>query len=107
MQKLGDSILLSASYLVEHLHCRRHSKRRSARLSSAKTARRSDTWLVLSGGLAVALASISGSFVAPESFWSRLPAAVRSCGSAAELSFGRRAKLFGLNRIGITRWPRE
>jgi len=23
MQKLGDSILLSASYLVEHLHCRR------------------------------------------------------------------------------------
>src|SRR5271165_754794 len=44
--------------------------------------------------------------VATESFWSRLPAAVRPCGSAAEL-IGRRVKLFGLGRIGITRWPRE
>src|SRR5208282_5177229 len=86
---------------------RRHSRRRSATLNSAKTSRRSDTWLVLSRALAVALAPISGPFVAPESFWSRLAAAVRPCGSAAELSFGRRAKLFGLNRIGITRWPRE
>ena len=34
------------------------------------------------------------------------PAAVRPCGSAAEL-IGRRVKLFGLGRIGITRWPRE
>src|SRR5271166_2072347 len=63
---------------------RRHSRRRSARLRPAKTARRSDTWLVLSGALAAALASISGPFVAPELFWSRLPAAVRPCGSAAE-----------------------
>src|SRR5271157_6044026 len=85
---------------------RRHSRRRSATLSSAKTARRSDTWLVPSGALAVALASISGPFVAPESFWSRLAAAARPCGSAAEL-IGRRVKLFGLGRIGITRWPRE
>src|SRR5271157_4677558 len=85
---------------------RRHSRRRSATLSSAKTARRFDTWLVLSGALAVALAPISGPFVATESFWSRLPAAVRPCGSAAEL-IGRRVKLFGLGRIGITRWPRE
>ena len=44
--------------------------------------------------------------VATESFWSRLPAAVRPCGSAAEL-IGRRVKLFGLGRIWITRWPRE
>src|SRR5271165_7062048 len=44
--------------------------------------------------------------VATESFLSRLPAAVRPCGSAAEL-IGRRVKLFGLGRIGITRWPRE
>src|SRR5271157_388737 len=86
---------------------RRHSRRRSARLRPAKTTRRSDTWLVLSGALAVALASISGSFVAPEAFWSRLAAAVRPCGSATELSFGRRVKLFGLDRMGITRWPRE
>src|SRR5271167_3030989 len=85
---------------------RRHSRRRSATLSSAKTARRFDTWLVLSGALAAALAPISGPFVATESFWSRLPAAVRPCGSAAEL-IGRRVKLFGLGRIGITRWPRE
>src|SRR5208337_3178664 len=85
---------------------RRHSRRRSARPSSAKTARRSDTWLVLPGALAAALAPISGPFVAPESFWSRLPAAVRPCGSAAEL-IGRRVKLFGHGRIGITRWPRE
>ena len=41
-----------------------------------------------------------------ELFWSRLPAAVRPCGSAAEL-IGRRVKLFGFGRIGITRWPRE
>ena len=34
------------------------------------------------------------------------PAAVRPCGSAAEL-IGRRVKLFGLGRIWITRWPRE
>ena len=34
------------------------------------------------------------------------PAAVRPCGAAAEL-IGRRVKLFGLGRIGITRWPRE
>ena len=34
------------------------------------------------------------------------PAAVRPCGSAAEL-IGRRVKLFGLGRIGITRWPRS
>ena len=81
-------------------------RRRSATLSSAKTSRRSDTWLVLSGALAAALASISGPFVATESFWSRLPAAVRPCGSAAEL-IGRRVKLFGLGRIWITRWPRE
>ena len=79
---------------------------RSATLSSAKTARRFDTWLVLSGALAAALAPISGPFVATELFWSRLPAAVRPCGSAAEL-IGRRVKLFGLGRIGITRWPRE
>src|SRR5271157_6210451 len=46
-------------------------------------------WLVLSGALAAALAPISGPFVATESFWSRLPAAVRPCGSAAEL-IGRR-----------------
>src|SRR5271157_1001288 len=85
---------------------RRHSRRRSARLSSAKTARRSDTWLVLSGALAAALAPISGPFVAPEAFCSRQAAAVRPCGSAAEL-IGRRANLFGLDRIGITRWPRE
>src|SRR5208337_1542846 len=85
---------------------RRHSRRRSARLSSAKTARRSDTWLVLSGALAIPLAPISGPFVAPESFWSRLPAAVRPCGSAAEL-IGRRVKLLELDRVGITRWPRE
>ena len=65
---------------------RRHSRRRSARLSSAKTARRSDTWLVLSGGLAVTLAPISGPFVASKSFWSRLAAAVRPCGAAAELA---------------------
>src|SRR5208337_1505202 len=64
---------------------RRHSRRRSARLRPAKTTRRSDTWLVLSGALAAALAPISGPFVATESFWSRLPAAVRPCGSAAEL----------------------
>ena len=64
------------------------------------------TWLVLSGALAAALAPISGPFVATELFWSRLPAAVRPCGSAAEL-IGRRVKLFGLGRIGITRWPRE
>ena len=63
-------------------------------------------WLVLSGALAAALAPISGPFVATESFWSRLAAAVRPCGSAAEL-IGRRVKLFGLGRIGITRWPRE
>src|SRR5271166_5199827 len=85
---------------------RRHSRRRSARLSSAKTARRSDTWLVLSGALAIPLAPISGPFVATESFWSRLPAAVLPCGSAAEL-IGRRVKLLELGRIGITRWPRE
>ena len=54
----------------------------------------------------ICLAPISGPFVATESFWSRLPAAVRPCGSAAEL-IGRRVKLFGLGRIGITRWPRE
>ena len=59
-------------------------------------------WLVLSGALAAALAPISGPFVATELFWSRLPAAVRPCGSAAEL-IGRRVKLFGLGRIGITR----
>ena len=41
-----------------------HSRRRSATLSSAKTARRFDTWLVLSGALAAALAPISGPFVA-------------------------------------------
>ena len=63
-------------------------------------------WLVLSGALAAALAPISGPFVATELFWSRLPAAVRPCGSAAEL-IGRRVKRFGLGRIGITRWPRE
>src|SRR5208337_32065 len=85
---------------------RRHSRRRSARLSSAKTARRSDTWLVRSGALAVPLAPISGPFVATESFCSRLAAAVRPCGSAAEL-MGRRVKLFGLDRMGITHWPRE
>jgi hypothetical protein len=43
---------------------------------------------------------------ATESFWSSLPAAIRPCGAAAEL-IGRRVKLFGLGRIGITRWPRE
>src|SRR5208337_5518316 len=85
---------------------RRHSRRRSARLSSAKTARRSDTWLVLSGALAAALAPISGPFVSPEAFCSRQAAAVRPCGSAAEL-IGRRVKLLELGRIGITRWPRE
>ena len=46
------------------------------------------------------LPPISGPLVATESFWSRLPAAVRPCGSAAELSFGRRAKLLELDRIG-------
>src|SRR5208337_2499050 len=86
---------------------RRHSRRRSARLSSAKTARRSDTWVVLSGALAAALAPISGPFVAPEAFCSRQAAAVRSCSAAADLSFSRRVKLLGLDRIGITRWPRE
>src|SRR5208337_633910 len=85
---------------------RRHSRRRSAMLSSAKTARRSDTWLVRSGALPVALEPISGPFVAPGSFCSRLAAAVRPCGAAAEL-IGRRVKLFGLGRMGITRWPRE
>src|SRR5271166_3011497 len=85
---------------------RRHSRRRSATLSSAKAARRSDTWLVRSGALPVALEPISGPFLATESLWSRLPAAVRPCGAAAEL-IGRRVKLFGLGRIGITRWPRE
>src|SRR5208337_1068491 len=85
---------------------RRHSRRRSATLSSAKTARRSDTWLVRSGALPVALEPISGPFVAPGSFCSRLAAAVRPCGSAAEL-IGRRVKLLELGRIGITRWPRE
>src|SRR5271167_3276887 len=86
---------------------RRHSRRRSARLSSAKTARRSDTWLVLSGGLAATLAPISGPFVASKSFWSRLAAAVRPCGAAAELCFGRRAKLFALDRIATTRRVRR
>ena len=47
------------------------------------SARRFDTWLVLSGALAAALAPISGPFVATELFWSRLPAAVRPCGSAS------------------------
>src|SRR5208337_4439986 len=55
---------------------RRHSRRRSAMLSSAKTARRSDTLLVRSGALPVALEPISGPFVAPGSFCSRLAAAV-------------------------------
>src|SRR5271166_4767551 len=85
---------------------RRHSRRRSARVNSAKAARRSNTWLVLSGARAIALAPISRPFVAPESFWSRLPATVRPCGSAAEL-IGRRVKLLELDRMGITRWPRE
>ena len=38
-----------------------HSKRRSATLSSAKTSRRSETWLVLSGALAVACDKIAAS----------------------------------------------
>ena len=41
-----------------------HSRRRSATLSSAKTARQFDTWLALSGALAAALAPISRPFVA-------------------------------------------
>ena len=60
-------------------------------------------WLVRSGALAAALAPISGPFVATESFWSRLPAAVRPCPArdpnatepeeldAAADQFGRRA----------------
>ena len=83
-------------------HISRKEDRRTQRSSSgrvrhqlAKTARPSDTWLVLSGGLAATLASISGPFVASKSFWSRLAAAVRPCGSAAEL-IGRRVKLFGV-----------
>src|SRR5208337_4449777 len=82
---------------------RRHSRRRSARLRPAKTTRRSDTWLVLSGALAAALAPISGPYVATESFWSRLPATVRPRGSAAEL-IGRRVKFFELGLMGITRF---
>ena len=95
-------------------HISRKEDRRTQRSSSgrvrhqlAKTARRSDTWLVLSGGLAATLASISGPFVASKSFWSRLAAAVRPCGAAAELCFGRRAKLFALDRIATTRRVRR
>jgi hypothetical protein len=50
-------------------------------LSSAKAARRSDTWLVRSGALPVAVEPISGPFVAPGSFCSRLRRVVRSVGS--------------------------
>ena len=95
-------------------HISRKEDRRTQRSSSgrvrhqlAKTARRSDTWLVLSGGLAATLASISGPFVASKSFWSRLAAAVRPCGAAAELCFGRRAKLFALDCIATTRRVRR
>ena len=42
-----------------------------------------------------------------KSFWSRLAAAVRPCGATAELCFGRRAKLFALDRIGTTRRVRR
>ena len=68
-------------------------------LSSAKTARRSDTWLVRSGALSVALEPISGPFAASGSFCSRLAGAVRPCGAAAEL-IGRRVSSSGSVALG-------